>query len=45
MLGLASPEELARVRQAVKQHAPDMVDDLETMIYLGQLEMQMPDDS
>ncbi len=42
MLGLASPTELTRIRKAVKHYAPDMVDDLETMIYLGGLEMQMP---
>jgi len=42
MLGLATNEELARVRKTVKRYAPDMLDDLETMIYLGQLEMQMP---
>lgn len=44
MLGLASPEELARIRRVVKRYAPDLLGDLETMIYLGKLEMQMPDD-
>jgi hypothetical protein len=42
MLGLASEEDLARVRQTVARYAPDIVDDVESMIYLGQLEMQMP---
>lgn len=42
ILGLASPDDLARTRQLVKRYAPEMVDDLETMIYLGGLEMAPP---
>jgi len=40
MLGLASDEELERVRAAVARHAPDAADDLESLIYLGKVEMQ-----
>jgi|YelNatPaOPRAMG01_1025707.scaffolds.fasta_scaffold19831_7 hypothetical protein len=39
MLGLASDEELARVREVVARYAPEEAEDLETLIYLGQLEM------
>lgn len=39
MLGLASDKELDRVRAAVANHAPDAIDDLESMIYLSQVEM------
>jgi len=39
MLGLASEEELARVREVVARYAPDLVEDLESFIYLGQVEM------
>ena len=39
MLGLASEEELARVRAAVARYAPDEAEDLESLIYLGQVEM------
>ncbi len=39
MLGLAPDEELERVRAAVARYAPDAVDDLESLIYLGQVEM------
>lgn len=39
MLGLASAEELARVREVVARYAPQETDDLESLIYLGQLEM------
>jgi hypothetical protein len=39
MLGLAPDEELARVRTAVARYAPDDVDDVESLIYLGQVEM------
>ncbi len=39
MLGLASDEDLARVRAAVARYAPDAVEDLESLIYLGQVEM------
>lgn len=40
MLGLASDEELERVRAVAARHAPDVVDDLESLIYLGKVEMQ-----
>ena len=39
MLGLASEEELTRVRQVVARYAPEEADDLESLIYLGQVEM------
>ncbi len=39
MLGLASDEDLARVRAAVAHYAPDAAEDLASLIYLGQLEM------
>ena len=39
MLGLASEEELARVRAVVARYAPDEAEDLESLIYLGQVEM------
>ena len=39
MLGLASEEELARVRAAVARYAPQDADDLESLIYLGRVEM------
>ena len=39
MLGLASEKELARVRQVVAHYAPTEADDLESLIYLGQVEM------
>jgi len=39
MLGLASEEELGRVREAVARHAPQETEDLESLIYLGQVEM------
>lgn len=39
MLGLASEEELKRVREVVARYTPDEVDDLESLIYLGQVEM------
>ena len=38
MLGLASEEELNRVRAVIRRYAPDMVDDLESFIYLGKVE-------
>lgn len=40
MLGLASDEELAQVRAVVARYAPAESDDLESLIYLGQLEME-----
>ena len=39
MLGLASEEELTRVQAIVTRYAPDEADDLESLIYLGQVEM------
>lgn len=39
MLGLASDEELARVREAVARYAPEEAEDLESLIHLGRLEM------
>jgi len=39
MLGLATEEDLARVRAVVAHYAPAELDDLESLIYLGQLEM------
>ena len=38
MLGLAPEAELADVRQLVGQYAPEDLDDLESLIYLGQVE-------
>lgn len=40
MLGLASDDELARVRAVVARYAPDELEDLEALIYLGRIEMQ-----
>jgi hypothetical protein len=40
MLGLASDEELKRVRKVIKKYAPDLKDDLESLIYLGKMEMK-----
>ncbi len=42
MLGLASEEELARVRAIVNRYAPDAAEDVEALIYLGRLEMKPP---
>ena len=42
MLGQASEEELNRVRAVIKRYAPEVAEDLESFIYLGQLEMKMP---
>jgi hypothetical protein len=39
MLGLASDEELVEVRAAVARYAPEEADDLESLIYLGRLEI------
>ena len=39
MLGLASDEELARVRAVVAHYTPEDAEDLESLIYLGQTEM------
>ena len=40
MLGLASEEDLTHVRAVVARYAPAESDDLESLIYLGQLEME-----
>jgi hypothetical protein len=42
MLGLASAEEIARVRSMINRYTPDAAEDIESLIYLGQLEMQQP---
>ena len=39
MLGLASEEELTQVRAIVARYAPEETEDLESLIYLGQVEM------
>ena len=39
MLGLASETRLARVRDVVRRYAPGETEDLEALIYLGQLEI------
>jgi hypothetical protein len=39
MLGLASEGELVRVREVVARYAPEEAEDLESLIYLGQVEM------
>jgi len=44
MLGLASDQELQRIRAIIRQYAPDLSDDIESLIFLGQMEMQaVPD--
>jgi hypothetical protein len=40
MLGLASDADLDATREAIRQLMPDAVDDLESMIVLGRMEMQ-----
>ncbi len=40
MMGLASDEELERVRTVVARHASDAAEDMESLIYLGKVEMQ-----
>ncbi len=39
MLGLASESRLAQIRDVVRRYAPDETEDLEALIYLGQLEV------
>ncbi|MBI3536158.1 MAG: hypothetical protein HY070_01130 [Chloroflexi bacterium] len=39
MLGLASEEMLNRVRAVVKRYSPESMDDLESLVFLGRLEM------
>jgi hypothetical protein len=43
MLGLASPESLHQIRAIAARYTPADSEDLETLIYLGQREMQSPD--
>ena len=40
MLGLAAKEDLARIREIVARYMPAAADDLESLIYLGGLEMK-----
>lgn len=40
MLGLAAAEELDRIRASVARHMPEASEDLESLIYLGRLEMK-----
>ncbi len=40
MLGLASDADLDAVRDVVRQFDPDALDDVESMIVLGRMEMQ-----
>lgn len=40
MLGLAADEELVRTRECVARYMPEASKDLESLIYLGQLEMK-----
>ncbi len=44
MLSLASDEELSEVRAVVARYSPDDSDDLESLIYLGKLELKPPPD-
>ena len=40
MLGLAAKEDLARIREIVARYMPAAADDLESLIYLGGMEMK-----
>ncbi len=40
MLGLAADEDLARTRECVARYMPEAAQDLESLIYLGRLEMK-----
>jgi hypothetical protein len=42
MLGLASEKDLGRVRAIVNRYEPDLAGDVESLIYLGQMEMKNP---
>ncbi len=42
MLGWASDEALARVREVVARYSPDDLGDLESLIYIGKKEREMP---
>jgi hypothetical protein len=43
MLGWASDDDLDQVRQVIARYAPEDVEDIETMIFIGQKERQLPD--
>jgi hypothetical protein len=45
MLGWAADEDLDAVRATVKRYTPEDLEDLETLIFLGQKERQMPDNA
>ncbi len=45
MLGLASDEQIAPIRDVMKQHSPDDLADFESLIVLGRLELQSPSDT
>jgi hypothetical protein len=40
MLGLAGDADLDAIREVIREHDPDAVEDLESMIVLGRMEMQ-----
>jgi len=42
LLGLASEADLERVRAVVSRYLPDARDDLESLVYLGKLELEAP---
>jgi hypothetical protein len=42
MLGWASDADLDKVRAAVKQYAPEDLEDLESLIFIGKREQQSP---
>lgn len=42
MLGLASPEERKAVRRVIAKYSPQDLDDLESLIYLGEKELELP---
>jgi hypothetical protein len=44
MLGWASEEALATVREIIARYSPEDSDDLESLIYLGKLETESPTD-
>jgi hypothetical protein len=45
MLGLASEKELERVRQVVARYSPVDADDLESLIFIGKKEQEIPPSS
>ena len=42
MLGWASDADLDEVRAAIKKYAPEDLEDLESLIFLGQKEQEIP---